>query len=119
MNVEIDAGVVPDGYEPVRVGSPKNGEQFVSINQEVFDCYDEKCLHKCPRLIVRKVWKPEISIPKGWFVYKSRGDGGWYATPNEPRELCGGYVSETKARIYPLSELCFVPPPDGKPRQIV
>jgi hypothetical protein len=109
--IPVDPKCIPDGWEPLRFGIPKEGEFIIPLTQwgggdpvrvqpkEVFST---------PRLIVRKKYDPGIRIKQGWSVWNN--DGDWVASP-KCRVLAEG--------VYGIQQLPgFVPPPDGQPRQI-
>ena len=117
ITIEIEDGAMPEGWEPERIGFPKEGE--VAIRQlewagGMIDRVKRNETFRIPQIILRKKYDPGITwIPKGWWVWQ-QGDSkkSWVATPSE-----GGYGDHVS--IYGLQNLIgFIPPEDGKPRQI-
>ena len=74
VTIEIDDGVISDGYETVRFGSPQLGEEFVDESDgAILTCTRKSTVY---RLIVRKVWQPPVGVI-GTF-YPSFGE--WWLT---------------------------------------
>ena len=108
--------MIPEGWEPERFGVPNEGEMIIALTgwwgQPVRVQPQEK--FSGPRMIIRKKYDPGITwIPKGWWVWQQLDSKkSWVATPSE-----GGYGDHVS--IYGLQNLIgFIPPEDGKPRQI-
>lgn len=110
VNIEIDDGAIPDGWKPERFGIPKA--------EEVVVCYDSTgktiayVMRKdgmIPAMIIRKKYHPGIDwIPKGWWVWNWHQS--WIAS-----KAVGDYTSAIVGLQHSVG---FIPPKDGKPRQI-
>ena len=116
VTIEIEDGAIPKGWEPERVGIPKPGETIAKHDSQGNAVAITLPVHNwtIPAIIIRKKYDPGITcIPNGWWVWQ-QGDSkkSWVATPSE-----GGYGDHVS--IYGLQNLIgFIPPEDGKPRQI-
>ena len=116
VTIEIEDGAMPEGWEPERIRIPKTGDTIARYDsQGVTRAYTlPQNDWVIPQIIIRKKHHPGIDcIPKGWWVWQ-QGDSkkSWVATPSE-----GGYGDQVS--IYGLQNLIgFIPPEDGKPRQI-
>lgn len=110
ITIEIDDGAIPDGWEPERFGIPKAKEVVVG-----YDSTGETIAYvmredgTIPAMIIRKKYDPGITcIPKGWWVWFF--DTCWVASTSV------GICDEAVRGLEFLAG--FIPPEDGKPRQI-
>ena len=109
--IPIEDGAIPEGWEPERFGIPKSGETIAKNDSQG----DAVALTlpvnnwTIPAMIIRKKYHPGIDcIPMGWWVWN--GLGSWLASS----ELGEYNRSVAGLQLFPD----FVPPEDGKPRQI-
>ena len=111
VTIEIDDGAIPEGWEPERIRIPKNGDTIARYdNQGAVYAYTlPQNDWVIPQVIIRKKYDPGITcIPKGWWVWN--GPDSWLAS-SEMGDYNGSVVG---LQLFPS----FIPPKDGKPRQI-
>ena len=111
MMVQVDPKCIPDGWEPLRFGIPKEGEFIIPSTHcggGVPVPVQPKERFSAPNLIVRKKYNSGIRLPSGWSIWNYHQN--WVASIK-----VGDYTNAiTGLQHFPD----FVPPPDGQPRQI-
>lgn len=112
LTVPIDDNIVPDGYEPVRIGFPRRGELFFvqrQVHSATFDFEHDS------QLIVRPIWKPPAWLKPGWIA--SNKGGVWLWFDQKPEFRNGEYwaIGDTCPVIINTRMLEFTPPPFTDP----
>ena len=113
LMIPVDSECIPDGWEPVRYGFAKANETVVSdwSNGNVFaKKLNRNSSHH--ELVIRKKYDPGIPLPKGWWLWRCFEDStAWVASP-----IVGHLPGDC---IWGIEHIPgFIPPSDGKPRQI-
>lgn len=109
VTIPIEDDAIPNGWELYRIGSPKGGESVVCYGADGKPTAGTPDVNSYyPELIIRKKYDPGIRLPSGWWV--------WRADDN--------YIASKGVEIW-IAAVCglqflpgFIPPEDGKPRQI-
>jgi len=115
LEVEIEDGVIPDGYEIIRVGVPAPRELFIRPGAGIVKASASASTNKDDvRIIVREKWYPSPSILRGLWVFPDNSK--WYLCSCEPFQRPDGRW--TSHRWHHSLPSDFIPPPDGQPRQI-
>ena len=112
--VPFDPACIPDGYQAQRFGYGKTGETGVYLDQSgvLVPTIIKSHSPKFPILIIRKNYDPGIPLPKGWWLWENSELMGVWVASQIVHDLSGNY-------IWGIEHIPgFIPPPDGKPRQI-
>lgn len=79
VTVTIQDGAVPDGFEPVRYGWLRCGENYL-FNCEVFTAASDHIpLTDAAFLIIRPIYQPPSFLKPGWIAMDKNGDWYWYS----------------------------------------
>jgi hypothetical protein len=116
LEVEIEDGVIPDKYEIIRIGVLAPLEMFIGhAGAGIVKASASASRNKDDvRIIVREKWYPSLSILCGLWVFPDNGN--WYLCGCEPHQTSNSrWTSHSWQHRLPSD---FIPPPDGKPRQI-
>lgn len=110
--IEID---IPDGWEFVRFGVPREGESFITVTGKVSPYYFGCGLY---RIVIRQVWQWPVWLKAEWIAMDKGGDCWWAfnAEPQVNEDCFGGWFSPKDGRIlYEKNHFdwCtdFTPPP--------
>ena len=98
---------VPEGWELVRFGLPKEGEPFVN-NSGVVE-FAVRDFEKYQRLIVRKIWTPPEWLKPGWIFIGAAGE--WLHQWESPTErLHSGHWAASGVQVRLNDATNFVGP---------
>ena len=92
---------VPEGYEDVRFGRPKNGESLLNTRGDVEVATSDWVGGH--RLIVRKIWTPPEWLKPGWIFLNC---DEWFWTSGKVVR-CGDPSSGYKTNDYSLVNLSY------------
>ena len=112
MEVEIEDGVIPAGKELVRLGLPKQGEQFIANNSFVDTAFCD--FRDNRKIIVRDAWQWPEWLKAEWLAMDK--DERWFAYDQKPSIVSGRWEQSafTGARHcywIDLHYFAFTPPP--------
>lgn len=106
IEVEIEDGVIPDGYEVVRIGIPKCGEKVVN-----FGVHTVEKVRGVVQIIIRDKWTPgNVSLKTGWVAMDYHGTARqWWWHETKPDYTAG--VWHSTGSMMRLCSLNWTPPP--------
>ena len=110
--IEFDG--IPEGYEPVRFGVPKQGE-FYLHKTLILEATQDHYIDPMPVLIIRPVWLPPAWLKPGWIA--SNKGAVWLWFDHKPVFKSGKYwaVGDTCPVVINRRMLDFTPPPCTEP----
>jgi len=77
-NMTIPVSGIPKGFKVSEIRPAKAGDIVVSNADCGFHEASEGYNHPQSRIILKKLYDPNVNVPNGWLVYKD-ADGDWIA----------------------------------------
>lgn len=101
--MQIPVSGIPKGFKIVEIRQAKIGDTVVADLPCGFMVWREGCDKPGTRMILQKLYDPNVGVPNGWTVHHDSVD--WCASKNP-------YCDD--GLIFGLQHLDgFIPPPDG------